>query len=216
LKLHSSQNTNDENDRDISKGSSPKAKLNQAVLERLQATIKANLEVELFSEFPHIYKGAVSEQKRSCMTPALFKRDPPKGKPSGPPNFCADLVARAYNAEIVYALSDEARKFLSSYIEPEFGSELIGSSLVSLLSQMILSCERLWEFPTRGVVLKCNANLIAKIIRGNDDYTKYTLIQYLVEYTPKIPAPRPHGLIKFNSVRIMFMTYFPSMTLESA
>lgn len=147
------------------------------------------------------------------MTPALFKRDPPKGKPPGPPNFCADLVARARNAEIVYALSDEARKFLSSYTEPEFGSELIGSSLVSLLSQMVLSCERLWEFPTRGVVLKCNANLIAKIIRGNDDYTEYTSIQYLAEYAPEIPSPRPHGLVKFDGVRIMFMTYFPSMTL---
>ncbi|PMD25263.1 hypothetical protein NA56DRAFT_699181 [Hyaloscypha hepaticicola] len=69
-----SQNTNDENDEDISKGTSAKAKLNQAA-------IKANPEVELFSEFPHIYKGAVSEQKDSCMTPALFKRNPPKGQP---------------------------------------------------------------------------------------------------------------------------------------
>jgi hypothetical protein len=218
LKLHSSRNTNDENDRDIPKGSSAKAKLNQAVLERLQAAIKANPEITLFSEFPTIYKGAVYEQKHGSMNrpPVLFKRDPPKGKRPGPANFCADLVARARNAEIVYALSDEARKFLSSYIEPESGSELIGSSLVSSLSQMILSCERLWEFPTRGVVLKCNANLIAKIIRGNNDYTEYTSIQYLAEYAPEIPTPRPHGLVKFDSVRIMFMTYFPSMTLESA
>ncbi|KAH8795578.1 phosphotransferase family protein [Hyaloscypha finlandica] len=211
-----SRNTNDENDRDISKGSSAKAKLNQAVLERLQAAIKASPEIELFSEFPRIYKGAAYEQKHASMTPVLFKRDHPKGKPPGPANFCADLVARARNAEIVYALSDEARKFLSSYIEPESGSELIGSSLLSSLSQMILSCERLWEFPTRGVVLKCNANLIAKIIHGNNDYTEYTSIQYLAAYAPEIPAPRPHGLVKFDSVRILFMTYFPSMTLESA
>jgi len=68
------------------------------------------------------------------MTPVLFKRNHPKGKPPGPANFCAGLVARARNAEIVYALSDEARKFLSSYIEPESGSELIGSSLLSSLS----------------------------------------------------------------------------------
>lgn len=101
-------------------------------------------------------------------------------------------------------------------IDPEFGSELIGSSLVSVLSQMILSCERLWEFPTRGVVLKCNANLIGKTIRGNYDYMEYTAIQYLAEYAPEIPSPRPHGLVKFDSVRIMFMTYFPSLTLESA
>jgi hypothetical protein len=150
------------------------------------------------------------------MTPPLFQRDPPKNKPRGPPNFCGDLVARAHNAEIMHALSDETRKFLSSYMEPKSGSELIGSPLISSLSRMILTCERLWEFPTRGVVLKCNAHLIAKIIRGNDDYSEYTSIQYLAEHAPEIPAPRPHGLVKFDSVRIMFMTYFPSMTLESA
>ncbi|RDW91203.1 hypothetical protein BP5796_02368 [Coleophoma crateriformis] len=214
-----SQNTNDKNDGDISKGGSAKAKLNQAVLERLQAAVKANPEIDLPSKFPLIHKRAVYEQE--LMKPTSFKLDNLKftglPKPTGPPNFCADLVARARNAEIVYALSDEARKFLSSYIKAEFqGSELIDSSLVSSLSQMILSCERLWELPTRGVVLKCNTNLIAKIIRGNSNYTEYTSIQYLAEHAPEIPAPKPHGLVKFHNVRILFMTHFPSMTLESA
>ena len=130
--------------------------------------------------------------------------------------FCADLVARTSNAEIIYALSDETRKVLSSSMEPDSGSELIEASIVILLSRMILSCEELWEFPTRGVVLKCNSRLAAKIIKGNNDYTEYTSMQYLEEHAPDVPAPRPHGLVKFGSARIMSMTYFPSTTLESA
>jgi hypothetical protein len=116
----------------------------------------------------------------------------------------------------VYPLSDETTKFLSQYMRPDSKSEDLSQALVHVLSQMISSCEKLWEFPTRGVVLKCNATLVAKIIRGNHDYTEYTAMKYLAEHAPDIPAPKPHGLAKFDSVRILFMTYFPSMTLESA
>jgi hypothetical protein len=66
------------------------------------------------------------------------------------------------------------------------------------------------------VVLKCNDKLAAKIIRGNDDYTEYTALTYIAEHAPERSAPKPHGLVKFDNVRIMFMTYFPSMSLESA
>jgi hypothetical protein len=70
--------------------------------------------------------------------------------------------------------------------------------------------------PTRGVVLKFNDNLVAKIICGNSDYTEYTSLQYLAEHAPDIPAPNPHGLVKFDSASVMFMTCFPSTTLEKA
>ncbi|EPE32980.1 Protein kinase-like (PK-like) [Glarea lozoyensis ATCC 20868] len=81
---------------------------------------------------------------------------------------------------------------------------------------MILSSEKLWESVTGGVVLKCNAKLVAKIIRVNDDYTEYTTLQYLATHAADLPVPKPHGLVRFGSARIMFMTYFPNMTLEAA
>ena len=169
----------------------------------------------MFSRLPLICKSAVYDRKYADLTPSFSSRRVPP-IPRGPPNFCADLVASARNAEIIYPLSGETKQFLSSCMEPEFDSDLIGSSLVTSLSRMILKSEKLWELPIRGVVLKCNTNLIAKIIGGNDDYTEYESIRYLAEYGPDIPAPRPHGFVKFDAVRIMFMTYFPSMTLESA
>ncbi len=80
---------------------------------------------------------------------------------------------------------------------------------------MISSCERLWEFSQKGVVLKCSATLVAKIICGDNDYTEYIAIKYLAEHAADMPAPKLHGLEKFDCVRILFMTYFPSMTLKS-
>jgi hypothetical protein len=191
---------------------SPKAELNRSVLVRIQAALEENPEIELFANFPRLYKGAVAEQKQLSATPDVSKEHNRPGRA----NFCADLVARARAAEVVYPLSEETTGFLSGYMDPESESQDLSQSLVYVLSQMILTCERLWEFPTRGVVLKCTETLAAKIIRGNSDYTEYTSIQYLSEKAGDLPFPKPHGLVKFDSVRVMFMTYFPSMTLEAA
>jgi hypothetical protein len=144
-------------------------------LVRIQAALEENPEFELFADFLQLYKGAVMEQKQLSKMPVVSESLREPNRP-GPPNFCADLVARARVAEVVYPLSEESTKFLSRYMDPKSKSQDLSQPLVYLLSQMILNCERLWEFPTRGVVLKCNENLIAKIIRGNDDYTEYTSI----------------------------------------
>jgi len=143
-------------------------------------------------------------------------RRKPNGKPPGRTDFCANLVARASTATIIHPLSDAATSFLAEYLEPDGPFQDPTQCLVLVLKRMISDSEKLWEGPTRGVVLKCNDNLVAKIIRGNSDYTEYTSLQYLAEHAPDIPAPKPHGLVRFDSVRVMFMTYFPSTTLEKA
>ncbi|TVY90888.1 hypothetical protein LAWI1_G005203 [Lachnellula willkommii] len=210
----SAHDANNENDRLKAEAISAKAKqLNQIILKRIQAAITADPEISLSIESRRIFKEAVDEQISSRLASKNLKF---ANAPTEEQDFCTRLVARTRNAEIMHALSDETRKVLSSYMEPDSGSELIGASLVTSLSRMILSCEKLWEDPSRGVVLKCNPRLVAKIIQGNDDYTEYTSLKYLEEHAPDIPAPRPHGLVKFSSARIMFMTYFPSTTLESA
>ncbi|TVY50381.1 hypothetical protein LCER1_G007878 [Lachnellula cervina] len=212
----SGSDTDNENVRLKAEATSANAKLNQIILKRMQAAITADPGISLRRESQRIFKEAVDEQKSSM---PRVKNPKFANAPTGPePGYCDRLVARTHNAEIMYALSDETRKVLSSYMEPDSRSKLVEASLVTLLSRMILSCEKLWEglAGTRGVVLKCNPRLAAKIIQGNDDYTEYTSLQYLEEHAPDIPVPRPHGLVKFGSARIIFMTYFPSTTLESA
>ncbi|TVY15400.1 hypothetical protein LARI1_G006764 [Lachnellula arida] len=93
--------------------------------------------------------------------------------------------------------------------------EMSGQTLVRSLKHMISTCERCWD-DMRGVVLKCNGSIAAKILSGTHDYTEYTALQYLALHMPDVPAPKPLGLVTFSGCRIMFMTYFPSMTLEQA
>jgi hypothetical protein len=90
------------------------------------------------------------------------------------------------------------------------------NSLLLSLKRMLLKSEKLWEFPIRGVVLKCNEELVAKAIGNDGDYTKYTSMQYLADNAPDIPALKPHHLVLLVNFRIMFMTYFPSVPLQQA
>ena len=86
-------------------------------------------------------------------------------------------------------------------------------SLVPSLRQRLWNSPKLWESPVRGVVIKCNETIAAKVITGNKDYTEYTSMQYLMKQTPDIPAPRPDGLIAFGPFRVIFMSYIPGTTL---
>ncbi|KAL5360689.1 kinase-like domain-containing protein [Aspergillus floccosus] len=71
----------------------------------------------------------------------------------------------------------------------------------------------LWQSPIRGVVVKCNEDIVAKVIWGSTDYTEHTSMQFLAERAPDIPAPRPHGFIKFDPFRVIFMSYIPDAML---
>ena len=66
------------------------------------------------------------------------------------------------------------------------------------------------------MVVKCNENIVAKVLTGNDDYTEYTSMQFLEKRAPQIPAPRPHGLVAFGPFRVIFMSCVPDMTLTQA
>ncbi|KAK0115399.1 hypothetical protein ONS96_013855 [Cadophora gregata f. sp. sojae] len=189
------------------------ARFNQEVVEKLQTALKHNPEVNLLSVIPSDYKDQLHgistttapRKHKSCVRPPARRAD-----------FCVNLVERASTATIVHTLSDTTSLFLAKYLEPEGPFQDPKQCLVMVLKRMISDSEKLWEGQTRGVVLKCGNDLVAKIIRGNSDYTEYTSLQYLAEHAPDIPAPKPHGLIMFGSVQVMFMTYIPSITLEQA
>jgi hypothetical protein len=65
-------------------------------------------------------------------------------------------------------------------------------------------------------VVKCNEDIVAKVIWGNMDYTEYTSMQFLAERAPDIPAPRTHSLIALGPFRVIFMSYIPGITLAQA
>jgi aminoglycoside phosphotransferase (APT) family kinase protein len=86
---------------------------------------------------------------------------------------------------------------------------------VAAIKGMISSSTTLWENSLAGTVLKYNEKIAAKIISVGKGYAEYSSLQYLEAYAPEIPAPKPHGLIKYSNFYIMLMTYIPSTTLES-
>ncbi|KAF1817098.1 hypothetical protein P152DRAFT_486496 [Eremomyces bilateralis CBS 781.70] len=89
-------------------------------------------------------------------------------------------------------------------------------ALIVPLKQFLSKSPKLWENPVRGVVVKCNDDIVAKVILGNRNYTEYTSMEFLAERAPDIPAPRSHGLIPFGPFRVIFMSYIPDTTLAQA
>jgi hypothetical protein len=68
-----------------------------------------------------------------------------------------------------------------------------GHSLFGSLRQLLWASQNIWETPVRGVVVKCDDDLVAKVVVTSGDYTEYTTLQYLAGRERKIPAPKPHG-----------------------
>ncbi|KAF7630275.1 hypothetical protein AFLA_010902 [Aspergillus flavus NRRL3357] len=121
-------------------------------------------------------------------------------------------------ATVIYPLSDKVTAMLGQYSGGWLDNKSIDAeqSLIASLKQLIWDSPKIWESSVRGVVVKCNEDIVAKVITGNKDYTEYTSMQYLEKQVPDISAPRPHGLIALGPFRIIFMSYIPGQTLAQA
>jgi aminoglycoside phosphotransferase (APT) family kinase protein len=49
-----------------------------------------------------------------------------------------------------------------------------------------------------------------------DDSAEYTTLQYLEKFVPRVPAPRPLGLVRFGECVLLFISLMPGTTLETA
>ncbi|KDB21389.1 hypothetical protein H109_06687 [Trichophyton interdigitale MR816] len=54
-------------------------------------------------------------------------------------------------------------------------------SLLLSLKKLLWESTKLWENPVRGMVVKCNEDIVAKVITGNKDYTEYTSLKFLAK-----------------------------------
>jgi hypothetical protein len=80
-----------------------------------------------------------------------------------------------------------ARQDISKTAEP------LPNGLSQRLFEVMQASEVLWKtpFPLHKMVFKCAADIVVKAVRHIDDYTEYTTLQYLEQYIPDCPAPRP-------------------------
>ncbi|CAG8958701.1 hypothetical protein HYFRA_00011543 [Hymenoscyphus fraxineus] len=180
---------------------SAKAGRNMAMMELLAAELRRDPEIEMSISLRKIQR----------------EIDPPK-KPRAPlpikMSFRERLVTGPKTLEIVFPLSKAVTTLLDGYQD----SHLAGKkhALASALQNMIAASTILWERDLCGAVLKFNDEIAAKIVWGSTSHTEYSSLQYLEAHAPGLPVPRPHGLIKFSNQLIMFMTYIPTTTLQTA
>ncbi|GAD92628.1 hypothetical protein PVAR5_1221 [Paecilomyces variotii No. 5] len=136
-----------------------------------------------------------------------------KSKIQGPAEFRTRLDL-AETATVVSQLSDKAITLLTRYSQEQSSIfKIMDRLLAKSLKGLLWDPAVLWESPARGVVVKCSEDIVAKVIIGNRDYTEYTSMQYLENWAPDIPAPRPHGLIALGPFRVIFMSYTQDVTL---
>ncbi|KAH1543790.1 hypothetical protein KXX57_005734 [Aspergillus fumigatus] len=189
------------------------ANINYRVLDELYDTLRYEPEVDLLSAFPKNY----SRKIKMALGPKFVQGIEQENETNGPPEFRTRLDL-AESATVVYPLSEEVNALLSHCPRRWLDNESINAekSFVLSLKQLLWRSPKLWESPVRGVVVKCNEDIVAKVVAGNNDYTEYTSMQYLLEWAPDIPAPRPHGLVAFGPFRVIFMSYIPGTTLTQA
>ncbi|OAT01022.1 uncharacterized protein BDCG_16852 [Blastomyces dermatitidis ER-3] len=183
------------------------AKINLRTVDELGDQLKHKPEVNLLDVFPKNYVRRIKMATAGRTAPSAEDTE----KPS-PPEFRTRLDL-ADSATVVFPLSETVTALLARYShaeEPD-GAE---QALISFLKQLLWDSPKLWESSIRGVVVKCNEEVVAKVITSDtNDTTEYTAMQYLAERAPDIPAPKPHGLIRFGPFRVIFMSYIPDMTL---
>ncbi|KAE8351473.1 hypothetical protein BDV28DRAFT_162370 [Aspergillus coremiiformis] len=190
------------------------AKINLRTLNELRDTLRHEPEINLLSAFPKNYTRRITMATGSRVVPRA-EQDISENR--GPPDFRKRLDL-AEDATIVSPLSKEVAALLAPYSGelPDNRSRDSEKLLIRSLKQLLWDSPKLWENPVRGIVVKCGEDIVAKVIMGNNDYTEYTSMQYLAEQMPTIPAPRPHGLIAFGPLRVIFMSCIPGMTLTEA
>ncbi|GIK00059.1 hypothetical protein Aspvir_004074 [Aspergillus viridinutans] len=187
------------------------AMLNQRTLNVLNVFLRKDPEINLLSVFPPNYGRRYRLAAQSSINPLERKVT----KPPSPPDFRTRLDT-AETPTVVFPLSQNVATLLKRFCESDAQPTDAGHALLGPLRQLLWSSQKLWENPVRGVVVKCDDDLVAKVVVTSGDYTEYTTLQYLAERAPDIPVPRPHGLIRIGLLCVIFMTYIPSMTLTEA
>lgn len=186
------------------------ATINFRILDKLYDTLRQEPEVNLLSAFPKNYSRRIKMATGSRPVKYIEQETETKG-----PSEFRTRLDLAETATVVYPLSEKVITLLAQCSRGWLDNKSINAKdlLVLSLKQLLWDSPKLWESPVRGVVVKCNENIAAKVMTGNEDYTEYTSMQYLMKQAPDIPAPRPHGLIAFGPFRVIFMSYIPGTTL---
>ncbi|WEW61044.1 hypothetical protein PRK78_006533 [Emydomyces testavorans] len=197
------------------------AQWNRDLLLRFHVALEIDPAADLLSMFPdayhHEHQIAQYRQLSYAAKVNLQTLNRLRDTLKGPPDFRTRLEL-AETATIVFPLSAKVTALLARDSERTLNGGLCDTekSLLVSLKRLFWNSPKLWSDPVRGVVVRCDEEIVAKVNMGNKDHTEYTSMRYLAEQAPTIPAPRPHGLNAFGPFRVLFMSYIPGRTLTQA
>lgn len=112
--------------------------------------------------------------------------------------------------------SDNTEDGQSEVSADDDGENLHGSDFSEAVLELLDRSEVLfrYEYGFSSMVLRVTENIVAKLVRMVDGTTEYSALEYLRDHAPRIPAPRPCGLLKLSNFLVMFSSYVPGEDLE--
>lgn len=118
------------------------------------------------------------------------------------------------SVSVIWPLSPSVLRVLEEASE---NTDPLSDGLSQRMFDVMKTSDVLWKspLPNKMMVFKCAADIIVKAIRGLDDDTEYTTLQYLEHHKPTVPAPRPLGYARMSGTTLIFQTYKASMTLAA-
>ncbi|OGM51180.1 hypothetical protein ABOM_000082 [Aspergillus bombycis] len=172
---------------------------------KLQAAIAKDPEIDLTVKLPLRYSDRLDYMRQKTQPDnATVTED------HGEDDIRASIRSSA-SAEIVFPLSDTVQNLLGISSSAAAQSDGLAQRLIDVID----SSEVVWKgpFARQKMVLGCGHDIILKVVRGLDDTTEYTTLQYLHQYKPDMAAPKPLGFIRMNDISLIFMTHLHSSTL---
>nr|XP_023908626.1 uncharacterized protein LOC112020299 [Quercus suber] len=204
------------------------AELNTRVLRRLEKALASDPEADLLSLFPSTYSERIAKKQKNFAADTdgmrgastlenVLQKQSRSDSPQHPDDVRNSLSAD--DVTTIDQLSASVQALVTARMmstnQPTIVSTEVQffTTLISVIQDAeIVSSE---PVPSKQMVVKCGADIAAKLISGAEDFTEYTTLQYLLEHKPSIPAPKPLGLIRIGKVSIMFSSYLPGTTLEA-
>ena len=98
------------------------------------------------------------------------------------------LADSVRDVTIVHPLSCEVENLFDTKIDTDLSTQL---------RQIIANGEVLWRSSgcSGHAVVKCDSDVVVKIVPRLEDYTEYDTLEYLDEHASTIPVPKPLGLL---------------------
>ncbi|KAF9767787.1 hypothetical protein IL306_015007 [Fusarium sp. DS 682] len=172
------------------------AQWNMAQYRKLGIALKKDPEANIIDLLSAAYPKRLKSYKHSSSSPCTQNIQLP-----GANDPRSKLVATE-PCTIIHELSAEVQELLDS------------GNLSEALLELLYQGDILFQTPCT-VVLKIGESIVVKMTQV-DTLTEYRSLCYLQQHLPAFPAPRPHGLLRFNNHNFLFTTFIAGIDLEKA